>query len=61
MLASLTTAPASRFGASGQTGRVSVGMDADLVALGGDPEAELKALTAVRYVFRKGRMLYSLK
>lgn len=56
ILASLTTAPAERFGLSRSAGRIRVGMDADLVVLEGDPATDLEALTRVRYVVRAGRL-----
>ena len=58
ILASLTSAPAARFGEEGQRGRVAVGMAADLVALAGDPTRDVGALTAVVYTLRAGRVLY---
>lgn len=58
ILASLTTAPAARFGESNRRGRIAPGMDADMVALIGDPAADVKAFANVRYSFRNGRMIY---
>lgn len=58
ILASLTTAPAERFGASGQTGRIAVGMNADLVLLGGDPAGDLEAFSKVKYTLRHGKIIY---
>jgi len=60
ILASLTTAPARRFGVSGRTGRVSPGMDADLVVLDGDPAKDITALSRVRLVVRAGTIVYKL-
>ena len=51
ILASLTTAPARRFGASGRSGRVVRGMAADLVVLDGDPDKDITALSRVRSIF----------
>ena len=59
ILASLTAAPAARYGFSQHTGRVAAGMDADLVALGSDPAEELSAWTDVRYTIRKGEIVYA--
>ena len=59
ILASLTTAPAERFGASSRAGRVAAGLDADLVVLAGDPAADVRAFAAVRYSIRGGRVIYS--
>ena len=47
ILASLTTAPAGRFGESKRLGRIAAGFDADLVVLRGDPAKNIAALTAV--------------
>lgn len=58
ILASLTTAPAARFGESNRRGRIAPGMDADMVALIGDPAADVKAFANVRHSFRNGRMIY---
>ncbi len=58
ILVSLTTAPAAKFGASSRTGTISIGMNADLVVIGGNPETNLRALTDVRYVYREGQLLY---
>lgn len=58
ILASLTAAPAERFGESKQLGRVAAGMQADLVVLKGDPTANLRALTAVQYTLRAGKIIY---
>jgi imidazolonepropionase-like amidohydrolase len=58
ILAMLTTAPAERFGAAERTGRIAPGLDADLVALEGDPEADPAAWTQVRFALRRGVTLY---
>ena len=63
ILASLTTAPAARFGESQQLGRVAVGLDADLVVLKEDlqedPSQNLRALSEVRYTVRAGKIVYA--
>ena len=59
ILASLTTAPAERFGASSHAGRVAAGLDADLVVLAADPAADVRAFAAVRHTIRGGRVIYS--
>jgi imidazolonepropionase-like amidohydrolase len=61
ILASLTTAPAARFGVAKQTGKIAVGMDADIVVLTADPAVDIKALANVKYTFRKGKIIYALK
>lgn len=58
ILAALTTAPASRFGASARTGRVVPGMEADLVLFEGDPESDIVSLARVRYALRGGEIVY---
>jgi imidazolonepropionase-like amidohydrolase len=58
ILASLTTAPARRFGVSDRKGRVVRGMDADLVVLDGDPAKDITALSRVRLVIRAGKIVY---
>ena len=58
ILASLTTAPAKRFGASAHSGQIAPGMDADLVVLDGDPAKDITALAKVHLVIRGGNVLY---
>jgi imidazolonepropionase-like amidohydrolase len=58
ILASLTTAPAERFGVAKQSGRVAAGFDADLVILKQDPSGDIRALTRVRYTLRGGKIIY---
>jgi imidazolonepropionase-like amidohydrolase len=60
ILDSLTVAPAARFGETATRGEVKPGMDADLVVIGRDPEADIRALTRVNYTFRDGRIIYSV-
>jgi imidazolonepropionase-like amidohydrolase len=57
ILATLTTAPAARFGA-GRTGRLEVGLDADVTVGEGDPARDIKALARVRYALRAGRIVF---
>jgi imidazolonepropionase-like amidohydrolase len=59
ILASLTTAPAERFGESGHRGRITPGMDADIVVLAADPADDIQALAKVRYTIRRGAVIYS--
>jgi imidazolonepropionase-like amidohydrolase len=61
ILTALTTAPAARFGASKETGKIAVGLDADIVVLNADPAVDVKALANVRYTLRKGKMIYEQK
>ena len=58
ILASLTTAPAERFGFAKTTGRVAKGMDADLVVLDGDPAKDVMAFSRVTMTMRKGKIIY---
>jgi imidazolonepropionase-like amidohydrolase len=58
ILDSLTTAPAARFGESESHGRISPGMDADLVVLEADPARDVRNFAAVRYTIRKGKVIY---
>lgn len=59
ILAMLTTTPAKRFGLSRRTGRIAVGMDADIVLLAGDPAKDIQALDKVAYTFLRGRIIYT--
>lgn len=58
ILASLTAAPAERFGESKQLGRIAPGFQADLVILKEDPSRNIRALTAVEYTLRSGKVIY---
>jgi imidazolonepropionase-like amidohydrolase len=59
ILASLTTTPAERFGASSRVGRLAPGLAADIVVLGADPSRDVRAFADVRYTIRDGRVIYS--
>jgi imidazolonepropionase-like amidohydrolase len=61
ILASLTTAPASRFGVSKKTGRIALGLDADIVLLASDPLVDATAFSNVKYTIRKGKIIYEAK
>jgi imidazolonepropionase-like amidohydrolase len=58
ILASLTTAPAGRFGDSRQLGRIAAGFQADLVVMKGDPSRDIRALAAVQYTLRAGKIIF---
>jgi len=58
ILASLTTAPAARFGESSRRGTIAPGMDADLVILDGDPVGDVANFAKVRNTIRGGRIIY---
>jgi imidazolonepropionase-like amidohydrolase len=57
ILASLTTAPAQRFGLRNR-GQIAPGAHADLVLLSGDPAVNVDAFAAVRYTLRMGKIIY---
>ena len=59
ILASLTTAPARRFGFARRKGRIAPGMDADLVILAADPAQDIEAFARVRHTIRGGRVMFS--
>jgi imidazolonepropionase-like amidohydrolase len=58
ILASLTTAPAGRFGESKQIGRIAASFQADLVVLKDDPSRNIRALATVQYALRAGKIVY---
>jgi imidazolonepropionase-like amidohydrolase len=58
ILASLTTAPAGRFGQGEWKGRIAPGMVADLVLLGTDPAVDVKGFSDVQATVRGGRVIY---
>jgi imidazolonepropionase-like amidohydrolase len=58
ILASLTTAPASRFGESNKLGRVAAGLEADLAVFQQDPANNIRAFSQVKYALRAGKVIY---
>lgn len=58
VLASLTTAPAERFGDARRIGRIARGFVGDLAVVEGDPSANIRTLTAIRYTVRDGRIVH---
>lgn len=58
ILASLTTAPATRWSHATRRGRVQAGLDADLVVLNGDPATDVKHFSAVKCTIRGGREIF---
>jgi len=58
ILTMLTTAPAVRFNAGAGAGRVVPGSPADIVVIAGDPAADIRALSRVRYTVRNGQIIY---
>jgi imidazolonepropionase-like amidohydrolase len=59
ILKSLTTAPAKKFGLEKTTGRISAGLDADIVLLYADPAKNSRNFTKVAYTISKGKITYS--
>ena len=58
ILAALTVAPVERFGRAGAGGGLRPGADADITVVEGDPARDIRALAAVRYTVRAGRLIY---
>jgi imidazolonepropionase-like amidohydrolase len=58
ILASLTTTPARRFKEDSRRGRLSPGLDGDVVVLGTDPASDARAFADVRYAIRAGDVIY---
>lgn len=58
ILASLTTAPARRFGFAAHKGRVAAGADGDLVLLDADPAADPTAFAKVAATIRGGQVIW---
>ncbi|HEY0678700.1 MAG TPA: amidohydrolase family protein [Chitinophagaceae bacterium] len=61
ILASLTVNPAKKFGYEKKTGKIEVGLDADLVILNSDPAVDVRNFTDVHYTIRKGIVIYEGK
>ncbi len=59
ILASLTTAPAARFGYGDELGRVAEGYTADLTVVLGNPAEDLAALRRVKYTVRAGKIIFT--
>ncbi len=58
ILAALTTTPAKKFGRDNQTGRISQGMDADLVLYLEDPAENSKNFMKVKFTIHRGNIIY---
>ena len=54
VLASLTTAPAEKFGDGKRLGRLAPGFLADVTVVRGDPARNIRALADVQYTLRDG-------
>jgi len=61
ILASLTTAPASRWKEEARRGRIDAGLDADLVVLEADPAGDAANFAKVRCTIRGGRLIHGRK
>ena len=59
ILRMLTTAPAGRFGVTGDKGTIAPGKLADLVVLEADPAKDVAAFARVQTTIRSGRVIYS--
>jgi imidazolonepropionase-like amidohydrolase len=59
ILASLTAAPAARFGESAKRDSIARGMDADLVVLDADPADDVANFAKVHSTIRRGRIIYN--
>jgi imidazolonepropionase-like amidohydrolase len=59
ILTSLTTAPAKRFGESVRLGRIATGFVGDVTVLRQDPSRDIRALAAVQYTIRAGRVIFA--
>ena len=57
ILASLTTAPAERFGVSNR-GRIASGFAADLTVLRSNPADDIRAFGSVAYSIRNGNVIF---
>jgi amidohydrolase family protein len=58
ILTALTTAPADRLGAGARSGKLAIGMNADVVVVDGEPERDIRGLARVRLTVRAGRTIY---
>lgn len=57
ILAAATLEAADALGLSHRKGSIAPGMDADMIAVGGDPQSDLSALEDVSWVMRGGRAI----
>jgi imidazolonepropionase-like amidohydrolase len=54
----MSLAPAERFGAAQQLGRIAPGLAADLTLLRNGPSKDIGALATVQYTIRDGTVMY---
>jgi imidazolonepropionase-like amidohydrolase len=57
VVAAATGKAASVLGIADRVGRVAVGMEADLISVGGDPLQDLRSLNRVAMVMSRGRLI----
>jgi imidazolonepropionase-like amidohydrolase len=58
ILASLTSAPANRFGDAKKLGRVAAGLQADLAVFQQNPATNIRTLAQAKYTMRAGKFIY---
>jgi len=58
VLEAATVKAAGAVGLESVTGRLDVGLEADILAVEGDPLADIGALSAIRQIILRGRLLY---
>jgi imidazolonepropionase-like amidohydrolase len=58
ILASLTSAPAQRFGDAKRLGKLTKGFLGDVVVMRGNPADSVEAFSAIAYTVRDGRVIY---
>ncbi len=56
-IVSATSAAANALGLGGRTGAIATGLDADIIAVSGDPLRDITALQHVRFVMRAGSVV----
>lgn len=54
VLDAATAVPAAALGISGRTGKLAIGLDADLIAVGGDPRSDISVINDLRLVLSRG-------
>lgn len=59
ILASLTTAPAAKFGDETRLGQIKTGFVGDIVVLRGDPAQSIEVFASPSYTIRDGKVIYA--